>query len=85
MVRTLRVKEAIGQFRQILRMLIRDPQFLALHEGRSTQLPEFYHCEYERLLGTYATLLSRVDRTTEVVLMSTIPKMAPVITSVADD
>ena len=84
-VRTFRVKEAVGQFQQILRMLIRDPQFLAFHEGRSTELPEFYHREYERLLGPYATLLSRADRTPELVPMSTIPKMAPVIASVGDD
>ena len=62
-VRNLRAKEAIGRFRQILNMLTTDKQFLAFHEGRSEVLPEFYHHQYERLLGPYASLLSREERT----------------------
>ena len=80
-VRTLRVKEAIGGFQRILRKLTTDPQFRAFHEGRSTQLPEFYHREYERILGPYATLLSRAERTPELVPMSTAANMVPQILS----
>ena len=62
-VRNLRVKEAIGRFRRILDMLTTDKQFLEFHEGRSQVLPEFYQREYERLLGPYASLMSREERT----------------------
>ncbi|NQW24573.1 MAG: radical SAM protein [SAR202 cluster bacterium] len=61
-VRTLRAKEGIGQFRRILNMLTTDKQFREFHEGGSTELPEFYHHEFERLLGRYATLISREER-----------------------
>ena len=61
-VRTMRAKESMGQFRRILGMLTSDAQFRDFHEGRSSVLPEFYHREYERLLGRYAPLLSREER-----------------------
>jgi hypothetical protein len=61
-VRTLRAKEGISQFRRILKMLTTDSQFRNFHEGGSTELPEFYHREFERLLGRYATLISREER-----------------------
>ena len=61
-VRTLRVKEGIGQFRRILERLTTDKQFRDFHEGNSTMLPEFYHHEFERLLGSYASLISREER-----------------------
>ena len=61
-VRNLRVREAIGRFRRILDMLTADKHFLEFHEGRSQVLPEFYHREYERLLGPYASLLPREER-----------------------
>ena len=76
MVRNLRVKEAIGGFRQILQMLTTDSQFRAFHEGRTTELPEFYHREYERLLGPFAPLLSRAERTPDLVPMSTAADVA---------
>jgi hypothetical protein len=44
-------------------MLRSDRAFLAFHEGRTTDLPEFYHRMYERMLGPYAELMSRADRT----------------------
>ena len=62
-MRKVRVSQRVREFRSILNMLTTDPQFLAFHEGRSDVLPEFYHREYERLLGPYAALLSREDRT----------------------
>ena len=40
-----------------------DQQFRAFHEGASDTLPEFYHQEYEALLGPYASLMSREERT----------------------
>ncbi|MEE8466041.1 MAG: radical SAM protein, partial [Dehalococcoidia bacterium] len=61
-VRTLRAKEGIGQFRKILQMLTTDNQFRDFHNGDSTRLPEFYHHEFERLLGPYASLISREER-----------------------
>ena len=62
-MRNLRVREAIGRFRRILDMLTTDKKFLEFHEGRSQALPEFYHREYERLLGSYASLMPREERT----------------------
>jgi len=61
-VRNFRAREAIKRFRQILNMLTTDRQFLAFHEGTSQVLPEFYHREYERLLGPHASLLPRSER-----------------------
>jgi hypothetical protein len=61
-VRTLRAKEGIGQFRRILQMLTTDKQFRDFHDGGSPRLPEFYHHEFERLLGPYASLISREER-----------------------
>jgi hypothetical protein len=39
-----------------------DPQLRAFHERKTNTLPEFYHHQYERLLGPYASLMSREDR-----------------------
>ncbi len=75
-VRTFRVREAIGGFRQISKMLTTDPKFRAFHEGRSAVLPEFYHQEYERMLGPYASLISRAERTPQLV-----PETAPAATA----
>jgi hypothetical protein len=52
----------IGRCRDILNLLVTDKQFRAFHEHQTDVLPEFYHCQYERLLGPYATLMSREDR-----------------------
>jgi hypothetical protein len=59
------VPNGIRKCQQILEMLGTDAQFRAFHEGRSAVLPDFYHHEYERLLGPYASLLSRAERTPE--------------------
>ncbi len=61
-VRTLRAKEGISQFRRILQLLTTDVQFRDFHEGNSAELPEFYHREFERLLGPYASVISREER-----------------------
>ena len=60
--RTLGRHEDVRHFRRVLGMLRTDPVFRAFHEGRAEALPEFYHAEYERMLGPYAPLLSRADR-----------------------
>lgn len=60
--RYFRKGEQMRRFNRVLKMMETDPQFRAFHEGESTVLPEFYHQEYDRLLGPYATLLSREDR-----------------------
>ena len=83
-VRNLRAKEAIGAFRNVQRRLATDPRFLAFHEGRSETLPEFYHQEFERLLGPYAELLSRAERIPELAQTSTPKESPPLIASGVD-
>ncbi len=61
--RTASTRASLQSYRQILHLLRSDAQFRAFHEGRSTLLPEFYQQTYERMLGQYAGLLSRADRT----------------------
>jgi hypothetical protein len=61
--RTIGMRTKISHFRALIAMLEADRQFRAFHEGRSPTLPEFYHREYERMLGPYAPLMSRADRT----------------------
>ena len=63
LLRVLRAREAVSNFRRIHGMLKEDRQFRAFHEGASDTLPEFYHQEYEALLGPYASLMSREERT----------------------
>jgi radical SAM superfamily enzyme YgiQ (UPF0313 family) len=60
--RTAGTRARMRSYQQILLMLRSNSQFRAFHEARSTVLPEFYHQQYERLLGRYAGLLSRADR-----------------------
>ena len=76
-VRTFHAKEGIRKCQQILKMMGTDTQFRAFHEGQSPVLPEFYHQEYERLLGPYASLLSRADRTPELAPMSGTLQLVP--------
>ncbi len=72
-VRTRHAWGGIEKCRQILEMLSDDSRFRDFHEGRSSALPEFYHREYERLLGPYAELLSRADRIPELPPVATVP------------
>jgi hypothetical protein len=62
LLRTAVKRRRIGAFGQLLGRLRSDRQFRAFHEGESAVLPEFYHREYEQMLGPYAPLLSRADR-----------------------
>lgn len=62
LTRTLGMRQMLGTFRRFVELLKTDRQFSTFHEGESETLPEFYHRQYELLLGPYATLLSREDR-----------------------
>jgi len=46
-------------------MMATDPWFRAFHEGRSLQVPEYYHWRYEQRLGRYAELVPRAERVPE--------------------
>jgi radical SAM superfamily enzyme YgiQ (UPF0313 family) len=61
--RTATYRTDVASYRRIVDLLRSDPQFLAFHEGQSASLPEFYRRAGDRLLGSYAELLSDVDRT----------------------
>jgi radical SAM superfamily enzyme YgiQ (UPF0313 family) len=61
-IRTGVKRQRMHAFRRLAALLDSDAQFRAFHEGRVTALPEFYHCEYERMLGPYAELVSRNER-----------------------
>ena len=68
--------DEIKEIRRILNMLTTDSQFRAFHEGKSQMLPEFYHHEYSRMLGPYASLLSRADATPDLSPAAALPKRA---------
>ena len=82
--KTLGNRQMIGRFRDILGLLVTDKQFRAFHEHQTDVLPEFYHYQYERLLGPYATLMSREERQPILVSIEKngvvpIPKVATII------
>jgi len=60
--RTVGTRARISDFRAILDLLRSDARFRAFHEGRTPELPEYYHRQYENILGQYAPLVSRADR-----------------------
>jgi radical SAM superfamily enzyme YgiQ (UPF0313 family) len=62
LLRTLSERRMLKALQRIAELMRTDRQFRAFHEGESQALPEFYHHQYERSLGPYATLLSREDR-----------------------
>jgi radical SAM superfamily enzyme YgiQ (UPF0313 family) len=62
LVKTLGNRQMIGRFRNILNLLNTNKQFRAFHEHETDVLPEFYHYQYERLLGPYAALMSHEER-----------------------
>jgi Radical SAM superfamily len=61
-VKALGNHQMTGRLRQLLGLLKTDRQFREFHEHKTNVLPEFYHYQYERLLGPYAELMSREDR-----------------------
>jgi radical SAM superfamily enzyme YgiQ (UPF0313 family) len=60
--RTMWTRAEIAIYRELLDLLRADREFREFHEGRRSDLPEFYQRRYERDLGRYAELLSRDDR-----------------------
>ena len=62
LVKTLGNRQMIGRLRNILNLLNTNKQFRAFHEHETDVLPEYYHRQYERLMGPYATLISRQER-----------------------
>lgn len=62
-LRSIAMRHFLRAFRTLGGLLRGDARFRAFHEGRSTELPEFYRRVYERKLGRYASLLSDADRT----------------------
>ena len=65
LMRTRIKRGRLSAFRRLRERLVADAGFRAFHEGHSTELPGFYHREYERMLGPWAPLMSREDRTPE--------------------
>lgn len=61
-IRNISLKLMIRAMRTILDQLKTDSGFLAFHQGESNVLPEYYHYQYEALLGPYKALVSRKDR-----------------------
>jgi radical SAM superfamily enzyme YgiQ (UPF0313 family) len=61
-VRAFHLRQELAQFRRIRDMLVKEGEMRAFHEGRSNQLPEFYHQCFEKRLGRFAGLISRSDR-----------------------
>jgi radical SAM superfamily enzyme YgiQ (UPF0313 family) len=62
-VKTLGNRQMISRLSEILKLLNTDSQFRAFHAHETEVLPEFYHHQYEKLLGPYAQLMSRNERT----------------------
>ena len=61
-VQALGMRHELGELRRLRTLLAASPDVRAFHEGRSSALPEFYHRRFERMLGSYAELVSREDR-----------------------
>ena len=64
-MRTIHQRSHLDHKRIILNMLKSDSAFLAFHEGRSDSLPDYYHREYDNMLGNYGDLLKPSDRYTD--------------------
>lgn len=62
LVKTLGNRQMIRKLSEIVKMIETDSQFRAFHERETEVLPEFYHRQYENLLGPYASLISREER-----------------------
>ena len=62
LVKTLGNRQMIGRLRNILNLLNTNKQFRAFHEHETDVLPEYYHRQYESLLGPYSSLMSHEER-----------------------
>jgi radical SAM superfamily enzyme YgiQ (UPF0313 family) len=63
LIKSLGNRQMIGRLQGILNLLNSDKQFRKFHAHETDILPEFYHRRYEDLLGPYASLMSRDERT----------------------
>ena len=61
-VRTMGAKSRANGFKEMAEKLRTDHKLRAFHEGKSKELPTFYHQRFEQLLGKYARLLSISER-----------------------
>lgn len=76
-LRSLAMKKFLAGFRRIGKLLRNDSEFRRFHEGRSDALPGYYHVEFEKRLGKYASLLSKAERTPDLGQGSPSPVLAP--------
>ena len=61
--RSLAVRKDIEDMQEVRNLLATDDRFRAFFEGRTQELPEFFHNMYEKKLGRYAELIPRNERT----------------------
>ncbi len=61
-IRMISLKLMIRTMKEILSLLKSDLRFRRFHEGQSDVLPEYYHHQYETLLGPYKSMISREER-----------------------
>lgn len=61
--RSLAVRKDIEVMQEVRDLLATDDRFRAFFEGRTQELPEFFHNMYEKNLGRYAELIPRNERT----------------------
>jgi hypothetical protein len=64
-VQALGMRHELGQIKRLRALIAESPGMRAFHEGRSDELPEFYHRQLEKMLGPYRELLTRADWTPE--------------------
>ncbi len=57
-------------YKGMVERLRTDKKFRAFHEQENEQLPEYYHQEFDRRLGAYATLIPREERTPNTEMMT---------------
>ena len=77
-VQALGMRHELGELRRLRALIATSPEVRAFHDGRSTALPELYHRRFERMLGPYASLLSRSDRLPRHVRPAGIPRVGVV-------
>lgn len=62
LVRTRVKRRRLDAFRRLRERLRSDPALRAFHEGKASDVPAFYHREYERQLGPFAELVPPEER-----------------------
>ena len=61
--RALAVRKDIEEMEKVRDLLITDAGFRGFFEGRTQELPDFFHILYEKNMGSYAKLIPRNERT----------------------